>query len=260
MVVMSEVGSPEGVFRSDALAGQVALVTGASRGIGLAIAAGFAAAGAKVVISSRKQEQLDDAAARLGPDVVGIAANAGEEEQIHKCVDATQQRFGRIDVLVNNAGVNPAVGATLDVELGALDKIMKVNLRGPLVWSRAVRDAWMGEHGGSILNVASVGGLQHERGLGPYNVSKAALVHLTKVLAAELGPTVRVNAIAPGLVRTAFAATLWRDGEERVARSLPAKRIGEPGDIAGAAVFLASPAARWITGQVLAVDGGALVA
>lgn len=260
MVTMSEVGQPGTVFRQDALAGQVALVTGASRGIGLAIAAGFAAAGAKVVISSRKQDQLDEAAAHLGSGVVGIAANAGETDQIHACVAAAQERFGRIDILVNNAGVNPAVGSTLDVDLGAFDKIMKVNLRGPVVWSRAVRDAWMGEHGGSILNVASVGGLHHERGLGPYNVSKAALVHLTKVLATELGPAVRVNAIAPGLVRTAFAETLWRDNEARVARTLPAKRIGEPEDIAGAAVFLASPAARWITGQVLAVDGGALVA
>lgn len=256
---MSDAAVTADVFKPEILRGQVALVTGGSRGIGRAIAAGLAAAGADVVISARKQEQLDSTATELGPRVTGIAANAGEVDQIEACIAGTIERFGRLDILVNNAAVNPTSGPTLEVDLGAFDKIIKVNLTGPLVWARGAVDAWMGAHGGSILNIASVGGLHHEQGLGPYNISKAALVHLTKVLATELGPKTRVNCLAPGLVRTAFAETLWSSNEEKIARRLPARRIGEPDDIAGAAVFLASPAAAWITGQVLAVDGGALV-
>lgn len=259
MTVASHSAAPASVFRDDVLTGQVALVTGASRGIGLAVAAGLAAAGAQVVISARKQGPLDEAAAQIGPRVTGIVANAGEVDQIEACVDETVERFGRLDILVNNAGVNVAVGPTLDTDIGAWDKIFKVNVTGPMVWSRAATAAWMADNGGSILNMASVGGIRHERGLGAYNVSKAALVHLTEVLASELGPRIRVNGLAPGLVRTAFAETLWATNEEKVARRLPARRIGEVDDVAGAAVFLSSPAANWITGQVLGVDGGALV-
>lgn len=259
MTSSTDSAPPVSAFRSEALVGQVALVTGASRGIGLSIAAGFAAAGARVMISSRKQDQLDRAAVSIDGEVATFAANAGEPDQGKACVEAAVERFGRLDILVNNAATNPATGDVADTDLRAFDKTIRVNLRGPLAWTSAAVDAWMGEHGGRIINVSSIGALRYERDLGIYNTSKAGLIHLTKVLAAELGPRVRVNAIAPGLVRTEFARSLWSGNEERFAKRLPLGRIGEPDDIAEVATFLASNAARWMTGQTLVVDGGALV-
>ena len=187
------------------LDGRSALVTGASRGIGRAIAAAFAAAGADVVLSSRKPEALEEAAATMGPRATTFAANAGDPDQAAACVDATMQRHGRFDILVNNAATNPYFGPTIDIDLARYDKTFQVNLRGPLVWTQAAWRAWMQDHGGVVLNIASVGGLRGERGLGIYNVTKAALIHLTKTLAVELAPGVRVNALAPGLVKTEFA-------------------------------------------------------
>ena len=241
------------------LEGKVALVTGASKGIGRAIAAAYADAGASVMLSSRKQDALDEAAATMTGTVATFAANAGEPEQADACVQATVERFGRLDVLVNNAATNPHMGPVIDVDLPRYDKTFQVNLRGPLVWTQAAWRASMQAQGGSVINVVSTGGIRHDSSIGVYNVSKAALIHLTKVLASELGPGVRVNAIAPGLVKTDFARALWEPAEDAVARTMPPHRLGEPEDIAGAALFLASDLASWITGEVLVVDGGALV-
>lgn len=242
------------------LEGRVALVTGASRGIGRAIAAAFSAAGASVMVSSRKQEALDESVSTLPADrIATFAANAGEPDQAEACVHATVERFGALDVLVNNAATNPYFGPVIDVDLSRFDKTVHVNLRGPLVWTQAAWRTGMQDRGGSVINVVSVGGLRGEGGLGVYNTTKAGLIHLTRILAAELGPRVRVNAIAPGLVKTDFARVLWETAESEVAAGLPLRRLGQPDDIVGAALFLASDLASWVTGHTLVVDGGALV-
>jgi NAD(P)-dependent dehydrogenase (short-subunit alcohol dehydrogenase family) len=243
-----------------ALDGKVALVTGASRGIGRAIATSMAASGAKVLISSRKQDALDEAAASMPGEVSTFAAHAGDPEQIHACVAATVERYGAVDVLVNNAATNPYMGRTIDIDLPRYDKTWEVNLRGVMVWTQEAYQASMRERGGSVINIASIGGLSVETSIGVYNATKAAMIHLTTTLAAELGPEgVRVNAIAPGLVKTDMARALWEPNEEAMGRSIPVGRLGEPEDIASAAVFLASPAASWITGHTMVVDGGMLV-
>ena len=168
-------------------------------------------------------------------------------------------RFGRIDILVNNAATNPYMGRSIDIDLPRFDKTWQVNYRGPVVWCQEAWWASMREHGGAILNIASVGGLSVETSIGHYNVTKAALIHLTRTLAADLAPGVRVNAIAPGLVKTDFARALWEPAEDAVAARMPLKRLGEPADIAGVALFLASDLASWITGQTIVVDGGGLL-
>ena len=246
------------------LDGKVALVTGASRGIGRATAETLAAAGAMVMLSSRKQEDLEQVAAAIaaaGGEAAVFAANAGEPDQAEACVRATVERFGGIDILVNNAATNPYMGPAVAIDLGRYDKTWQVNLRGPLVWTQAALAAGLDAgDGGSVVNVASVGGMTVEQGIGIYNTTKAALIHLTKVLASELGPKVRVNAVAPGLVKTDMARALWEPNEEAVARHLPLRRLGEPADIANAVVFLVSDRASWITGHTVVIDGGALVA
>jgi NAD(P)-dependent dehydrogenase (short-subunit alcohol dehydrogenase family) len=241
------------------LEGKVALVTGASRGIGRAIAGAFAGSGASVMLSSRKQDALEATAEEIGGDTAVFAANAGEPDQIAACVAATVERFGRVDILVNNAATNPYMGRAIDIDLPRFDKTWQVNYRGPVVWAQEAWRSSMADHGGNILNIASVGGLSVETSIGHYNVTKAALIHLTRTLAADLAPGVRVNAIAPGLVKTAFARALWEPAEETIARRMPLRRLGEPDDIAGAALFLVSDLASWITGQTLVVDGGALL-
>jgi NAD(P)-dependent dehydrogenase (short-subunit alcohol dehydrogenase family) len=250
------------------LDGKVALVTGGSRGIGRAIATRLAEAGASVMLSSRKAEALEEAAAsitaatagagaRSGP-VAWHAAHAGDPEAAQACVAATVERFGSVDVLVNNAATNPYYGAVIDIDLARADKTVQVNQLAPLVWSQCAWRASMQARGGAIINVASIGGFSVEPGIGWYNVTKAALAHLTRQLAYELGPGVRVNALAPGLVKTDFARALWERAGDAVARRLPLKRLGEPDDVATAALFLASDAAAWMTGHVLVVDGGAM--
>ena len=247
-----------------ALDGRVALVTGASRGIGLAIAQAMHREGAHVVISARKPEQLSIAAEgiRSGPgqgEVVPVVANAGEPDQAGECVAQTVSRFGRVDVLVNNAATNPYLGPMIGISPAQADKTVRVNQLGPLLWTRLVWDAWMARHGGGVINIASIGGFTIDPGIGYYNATKAALLHMTRQLAYELGPRVRVNAIAPGLVKTEMARAIWEPREDTVAAQLPTRRLGVPADIAGAAVFLAGDAASWITGQTLVVDGGATV-
>jgi NAD(P)-dependent dehydrogenase (short-subunit alcohol dehydrogenase family) len=249
------------------LDGRVALVTGASRGIGKAIAAAYVAAGASVMLSSRKQDALEAAAAEITSTGAGdrpgkaavFAAHAGEPEQIAACVGATMEQFGQIDILVNNAATNPYMGRAIDIDLPRFDKTWQVNYRGPVVWAQEVWRASMAERGGVVLNIASVGGLSVEPTIGHYNVTKAALIHLTRTLAADLAPGVRVNAIAPGLVKTDMARALWEPAEDAIAARMPLRRLGEPRDIADAALFLASDMASWITGHTLVVDGGALL-
>ena len=238
---------------------KVALVTGGSRGIGRAIAAAFAEAGARVMISSRKADALEAAAGEMKGEVEWFAANAGEEDQATACVDATLDRLGGLDILVNNAAANPYFGPMVDIDRSRADKTTQVNQWALVMWARLAWHAAMKDRGGSILNLASIGGLSVEPGIGYYNVTKAAVIHITKQLAAELAPGVRVNAIAPGLVKTDFARALWEPAGDEVARRLPLKRLGEPEDIAGAALFLASGAASWITGHTMVIDGGALV-
>jgi NAD(P)-dependent dehydrogenase (short-subunit alcohol dehydrogenase family) len=241
------------------LDGKVALVTGASKGIGKAIAAGMAAAGARVMLSSRKQDQLDAAAAEMAGETAVFAANAGDLDAAAACVDATIETFGGLDILVNNAGTNPYYGATLGVDPPRYDKTFDVNVRGPVFWSQQAWERSFKDHPGVIINIASTGGLRGEFGLGVYNVTKAALIHLTRQLAGELGPT-RVVGIAPGLVNTDFAALLVENFGDALVAALPTKRLGEPEDIANLAVFLASDKASWITGETYVIDGGAGVA
>lgn len=244
------------------LDGKIAIVTGASRGLGAEMARGFAEQGATVVLSSRKQADLDALAAELNGvrpgSALAIAAHAGRPEDLRRLVDATLERAGRIDVLVNNAGTNPYFGAMIDADLGAWDKTFEVNLRGYFALTQLCYRAWMEEHGGVVLNIASTGGLRPSRGLGIYGITKAGVIMLTRQLAKELGGRVRVNCIAPGLFRTRFAEALWGNEDilHRVLENNPMGRIGDPPEIAGAAVFLCSDAASYINGQVLVLDGG----
>ena len=238
------------------LRGKTALVTGASRGIGKAIAKSFVDAGAQVMLTSRKEDALRAAANEMDGETEIFAANAGAIEQGQACVDATMKRFGKIDILVNNAATNPYYGDTLGVDSSRFDKTFQVNLKGPLFWSQAVWNASMQKNPGVILNIASVGGLRAEHGLGVYNLTKAAVIHLTSQLACELGKT-RVVGIAPGLVKTLFASVLIENVGDKLAAALPTKRLGEPQDIANLALFLCSDLASWITGETYVIDGGA---
>jgi NAD(P)-dependent dehydrogenase (short-subunit alcohol dehydrogenase family) len=238
------------------LRGKTAIVTGASRGIGKAIAKSFVDAGAQVMLTSRKLDALHAAAKEMDGETDVFAANAGEIDQAQACIDATIKRFGKIDILVNNAATNPYYGETLGVDSARFDKTFQVNLKGPLFWSQAVWNASMQKNPGVILNIASVGGLRAEQGLGVYNLTKAAVIHLTSQLACELGKT-RVVGIAPGLVKTLFASVLIENVGDKLASALPTKRLGEPQDIANLALFLCSDLASWITGETYVIDGGA---
>jgi NAD(P)-dependent dehydrogenase (short-subunit alcohol dehydrogenase family) len=244
------------------LNGRIALVTGASRGIGSAIAQALAEQGAKVVLSSRKQEGLDVEAARINARFPGkaeaIAAHAGRQEDLERLVTTVMERHGRIDILVNNAASNPYFGPLMDVEMPAWDKTFEVNLRGLFFLTKLVYHASMEKDGGAIVNISSVGGLRPGFGLGVYNITKAGVIMLTRQLAKEIGGKVRVNAIAPGLIKTRFAEALWGNEEllKRVVESNPMGRIGSPEEIAGAVVFLVSDAASYVNGEVLVIDGG----
>jgi NAD(P)-dependent dehydrogenase (short-subunit alcohol dehydrogenase family) len=237
--------------------GRVAIITGATRGIGLGIAQELVSRGARVVITARKPDELEQAVAELGNDVAAASrGSADDEEHQAAAVALALERFGRLDHLVNNAAVNPQYGPLMDAELAAVRKVFDVNVTAVLGW---IQQSVRGGLSTSILNVASVGGIRAGSPIGAYNASKAALIHLTRQLAVELGPKLRVNAIAPAVVKTHFARALYEGREEEVAQAYPMKRLGTPTDTAKAAAFLLSDDASWITGETLVVDGGVTV-
>jgi NAD(P)-dependent dehydrogenase (short-subunit alcohol dehydrogenase family) len=243
------------------LSGRTAIVTGASRGIGLAIARRLVDAGANVCITARKEAALEEAARELAADdrVLTVAGNTADREHRESAVRAVIGRFGSLDMLVNNTGINPAYSPLVETDLAIVIKTFDTNVTAALGWVQAVHQAWMAEHGGSIVNVASVAGLRATPMIGVYGASKAALVHLTSQLSVELAPRIRVNAVAPAVVKTRFASALYEDRETEVAAKYPLGRVGVPEDVAGAVAFLLSDASGWITGQTLVLDGGLTV-
>lgn len=234
-------------------------MTGASRGIGLAVAKRLVDEGARVVITARKPEGLAAALEELGgaPHAVSVAGAADDAEHQDEAVQTALSEFGGLDVLINNTGINPAYGPIIDIDESAARKIMEVNVLAALSWTRRAVAAGLGrQRPGAVVNMASVAGLAPAPGIGYYGVSKSALIGLTVQLAAELAPHVRVNAIAPAVVKTRFAAALYERDEPAAAAAYPLGRLGVPEDIGAAAAFLASADASWITGQTLVVDGG----
>jgi len=242
--------------------GKVALVTGASRGIGLAIAERLVAEGARVAVTARKPEALEAAVARLGGEEHAMAVAGRADDATHRADTVRQiiDRYGRLDVLVNNTGINPVFGPLLDTDPGALAKVFDVNVFAALGWAGEAYRAFMDRYGGAIVNVSSIAGITPAPGLGAYAVSKAALIHLTAQLALELSPKVRVNAVAPAVVKTRFATALYEGREAEVSEGYPLGRLGLPEDVAGAVCFLASADAAWVTGQTVVLDGGVSLA
>ena len=240
--------------------GRVAIVTGASRGIGLAVARRLVSEGAKVCITARDGDDLANAAGELGSSSMYVAGRAQDASHQADTVHRVLEAWKRLDVLVNNTGINPAYGPLLELTDEAARKIWEVNVLGTLGWTRHAARAWMKGHGGSVVNVASVAGLRPAEGIGMYGVSKAAILQMTGQLAAELGPEIRVNAVAPAIVRTKFARALYEDREDEVSARYISRRLGEPDDVAAAVAYLASEDAAWVTGHTLVVDGGLLLA
>jgi NAD(P)-dependent dehydrogenase (short-subunit alcohol dehydrogenase family) len=248
------------------LTGRAALVTGASRGIGHAIAAELLSRGAAVTITARKPDELAAAAKELvdGPAggaadrVLAVPGNAGSAQSREETVARTVEAFGRLDILVNNTGINPTYGPLMDADLDAVRKIFDVNVVAALGFVQLAYRAWMGEHGGSVVNISSVAGLRSTGVIAAYGASKAAMIRMTEELAWELGPAIRVNAVAPAIVKTRFATALVAEGEDKVSAAYPMKRLGAPEDVAQLVGFLVSDAASWITGETVRLDGGAL--
>ena len=240
------------------LAGHVAVVTGASRGIGFAIAQRFVAEGAKVCITGRDATALDTAVKDLGgSDVaIGVAGKGDNADHRAEVVDTVLGAFGPVTLLVNNIGINPAYGPLGTLDLGAARKMLDVNVLGTLGWVQESLRGGLADSGGSIVNISSISGIRPSPGIAFYGVTKAALIHLTEELAVELAPTVRVNAVAPAVVKTRFATALYAGREDEVAATYPLKRLGVPEDVAGTVAFLCSRDAEWITGQTIVIDGG----
>lgn len=240
-----------------ALSGKVALVTGASRGIGYGVAEALVARGDRVCITGRGEDALKEAVERLGADrVIAVAGKAHDEEHQAAAVDRTMEAFGRVDFLVNNAGTNPVFGPIADLDLNVARKVFETNVVSALGFAQRTWHAWQKDNGGAIVNIASVAGLSASPFIGAYGISKAAMINLTVQLAHEYAPRVRVNAIAPAVVKTKFAEALYEGREEEAAAAYPLARLGVPSDIGGTAAFLTSEQSDWITGQTLVVDGG----
>jgi NAD(P)-dependent dehydrogenase (short-subunit alcohol dehydrogenase family) len=240
---------------------KTAIVTGASRGIGLAIAERLVAEGAMVVITARKQKSLDEAVRHLGgaDHALGVAGRADDVDHQAEVVERAIGTFGSVDLLVNNAGINPSYGPMVELDLAVARKIVEVNCISALSWVQQAYRFWMHKDGGAVVNVSSISGIRTASGIGFYGASKAMLIHITQTLATELGPAIRVNAVAPAVVKTRFATALYEGREEQVAAQYPLKRLGEPQDIANVVAFLLSQDADWMTGQVVVVDGGVSV-
>jgi dehydrogenase/reductase SDR family member 4 len=244
------------------LDGKVALITGASKGIGEAMARGLAEFGARVVVSSRKQDAVDAVAAAFNSDglqATGIAANMSKIEDIHVLVEKTVETYGGIDIIINNAATNPVFGPVQNTDEGAFDKIIDVNLKGPFELCKKAYPILKQRGAGSIIHISSIGGLKPEPGIGIYSVSKAAIINLTQAMAQDWGAdNIRVNAICPGLIKTKFSEALWSNNEifDRFLNQIPLGRAGVADDVAGLAVFLASDAAAYCSGGIYTVDGG----
>jgi NAD(P)-dependent dehydrogenase (short-subunit alcohol dehydrogenase family) len=238
--------------------GQVALVTGASRGIGLAAAQRLVDEGARVCLTARRPDALHAAVEALGgPEfAISVAGSGDNPDHQAEAVEQTVAAFGRLDVLVNNTGINPTFGPLLDLDFGVARKIFEVNVLSALNWVKLAHRAWLGEHGGAVVNIASVAGLGAAPGIAFYGITKAALIGMTRQLAHELAPTIRVNAIAPAVVKTKFAEALYVDDEAGAAAGYLLQRLGEPADIGAAVAYLASGDSAWTTGQTLVIDGG----
>jgi NAD(P)-dependent dehydrogenase (short-subunit alcohol dehydrogenase family) len=247
------------------LQAKVAIITGASQGIGEAIAVAFAQAGAKVVVSSRKLESVAKVAREIrqsGGEALALQAHMGRPDDVEALVRETINKWGHVDIAVNNAGTNPHFGQLLAADEGQIEKTLDVNLKGYFRLAQQVVPRMKEQGGGKIINVASIAGLRPPQAIGLYGVSKAGDIMLTQVLARELGPyNIQVNAIAPGIVKTKFSRALWEDAKlmARYESSVPLRRVGKSEDVAGAALYLASPAGDWVTGTVLVVDGGAML-
>ncbi|MEE2679514.1 MAG: SDR family oxidoreductase [Myxococcota bacterium] len=248
------------------LEGKVAIVTGASRGIGRSIALGLAEHGAHVALAARKPESLEEAAEAIrakGTRALGVSTNVRRPEELQRLVEETVREFGRIDILVNNAGTTPVFGPVQEIDEGAWDVIMNTNVKAPHLLGNFAREAMLAHgEGGSMINVSSMGGIRASEVIGGYSVSKAALIMLTQVQAKCWGPDgIRVNCIAPGLIKTEFARTLWDDPKISRAsiREAALGRLGDADEMAGAVVYLCSPAASFVTGQTLVLDGGRIL-
>ncbi|MFJ3307820.1 SDR family oxidoreductase [Streptomyces sp. NPDC086549] len=239
------------------LSGKVALVTGASRGIGYGVAEALIARGDRVVITGRNEDALKEAVEKLGSDrVIGVAGKAHDLAHQTEAVERAMEAFGRVDFLVNNAGTNPVFGPIADLDLDVARKVFETNVISALGFAQKTWHAWQKDNGGAIVNIASIAGLAPSPFIGAYGVSKAAMINLTQQLAHEFAPKVRVNAIAPAVVKTKFAQALYEGREAEAAAAYPLARLGVPSDIGGAAAFLTSVQSDWITGQTLVVDGG----